>query len=56
MDKMKSNFCIFIIIDKIFVDIVNRCLLQICNRVMTLDRRKNLVFAQYLKNEWTEFN
>ena len=29
---------------------------HVMNRVMTLDRRKNLVFAQYLKNEWTEFN
>ena len=23
---------------------------------MTLDQRKNLVFAPYLKNEWTELN
>ena len=44
------------IINKIYVGIVNRCLLQICNKVTTLDRRKNLVFAQYPKNEWTEFN
>ena len=38
------------------VGIVNCCLSQICYKVTTLDRRKNLDFAPYLKNEWTEFN
>ena len=52
----ETKFCIHIFIDKIYVGIVTRCLLQICYRVTTLDRRKELVFAQYLKNEWTEFN
>ena len=52
----KTKFCIRIIIDKINVGIVNRCFLQICNRVKTLDTCQNLVFAPYLKNEWTEFN
>ena len=32
----------------IYVGIVNCCLSQICYRVTTLDRRKNLVFASYL--------
>ena len=34
---IKTKFCIHIIIDKIYVGIVNRCLLQICNRVTPLD-------------------
>ena len=33
----KTKFCIYIIIDKINVGIVNRCFSQICNRVTTLD-------------------
>ena len=32
-----TKFCIHIIIDKIYVGIVNRHFLQICNRVMALD-------------------
>ena len=36
MDRMRPNFCMHIIIDKIDVGIVNRCFLQICNRVTTL--------------------
>ena len=34
---IKTKFCIHIIIDKIFVGILNRCFSQICNRVTTLD-------------------
>ena len=33
----KTKFCIHIIIDKIYVGIVNYCLSQICNRVTALD-------------------
>ena len=33
----KTNFCIHIIIDKIYVGIVNHCFSQICNRVTALD-------------------
>ena len=29
----KTKFCIHIIIDKIYVGIINHCFLQICNRV-----------------------
>ena len=47
----ETKFCIHIIIDKNFVGIVNRCFLQICNRVMTLDSRQSLDFTQYLENE-----
>ena len=34
---IKTKFCIHIIIDKIFVGIVNLRFLQICNRVTALD-------------------
>ena len=34
---IKTKFCIHIIIDKIYVGIVNLCFLQICNRVTALD-------------------
>ena len=34
---MKTKFCIHIIIDKIYIGIVNYCLSQICNRVTTID-------------------
>ena len=34
---IKTKFCKHIIIDKIFIGIVNRCFLQICNRVTALD-------------------
>ena len=51
-----TKFCIHIIIDKIYVGIVNRHFSQICNRVTALDWRKNSVFVQYLENEWIEFN
>ena len=34
---IKTKFCMHIIIDKIDVDIVNRCFSQICNRVTALD-------------------
>ena len=34
---IKTKFCIHIIIDKIYVGIVNHCFSQICNRVTALD-------------------
>ena len=45
-----------IIIDKIYVGIVNHHFSQICNRVMALDLLQNSVFVQYFENEWTEFD
>ena len=33
----KTKFCIHIIIDKIYIGIVNHCFSQICNRVTALD-------------------
>ena len=33
----RTKFCIHIIIDKIYVGIVNHCFSQICNRVTALD-------------------
>ena len=51
-----TKFCIHIIIDKIYIGIVNRHFLQICNRVTALDWPQNSVFFQYLENGWTEFN
>ena len=35
--QIETKFCIHIIIDKIYVDIVNLCFSQICNRVTALD-------------------
>ena len=51
---IKTKFCIHIIIDKIYVGIVNHCFSQICKRVSALDWCQNLVFAQYLANELTK--
>ena len=51
---IKIKFCIHIIIDKIYFGIVNRCFLQIGKSVTALDRRQNLIFAQYLENELTK--
>ena len=34
---IKTKFCLHIIIDKIYVGIVNHCFLQICKRVTALD-------------------
>ena len=34
---IKTKFCIHIIIDKIYVGILNYCFSQICNRVTALD-------------------
>ena len=48
---IKTKLCMYIIIDKIYVGNVSHCFSQICNRVMALDWRQNLVFAQYLENE-----
>ena len=39
-----------IIIDNIYIGVVNNCFSQICNRVMALDSCQNLVFTQYLEN------
>ena len=39
-----------IIIDNIYIGVVNNCFSQICNRVMALDSCHNLVFTQYLEN------
>ena len=50
------RFCLFYIIDKIYVFIENGHFLQICNRVTALDLCQKLFFAQYLENGWTEFN
>ena len=51
-----TKFCIHIMIDQIYTGIVKHNFLKICNRVMALDLCQNLVCAQYLENEWTEFN
>ena len=57
MDEQNSTkFCIHIIIDKIYVGKVKSHFSQICNGVMALDWCQKLVFAQYLDNEYTEFN
>ena len=53
-ELIKTKFCVHIIIDEIYFDIVNRCFSQIGNRVTALDLRQNLVFAQYLENELTK--
>ena len=45
-----TKFCIHIIIDKIYIAMIERHFSQICNRVTALDRRQKLVFAQYLEN------
>ena len=34
---IKTKFCIHIIIDKMYVGIINHCFSQICNRVTALD-------------------
>ena len=34
---IKTKFCIHIIIDKIYVGIVNHCFSQFCNRITALD-------------------
>ena len=57
MDRQNlTKFCIHIIIDKIYVGKVKSHFSQICNGVMALDGCQKLVFAQYLDNEYTEFN
>ena len=56
MDGILIKFCIHFIIDKIYVAIVKRHFLQICNGVTALDWYQILVFAQYLDKRWTEFN
>ena len=56
IDSNLSKFCIHIIIDKIYVGKVKSHFSQICNGVMALDWCQKLVFAQYLDNEYAEFN
>ena len=52
-----TKCCIQIIIDKIYVGIVNRHFFaNLQQSVMVLDLLQNSVFAQYLENEWAEFN
>ena len=51
-----TKFCIHMIIDKIYLGIINRHFSQICKRVTALDWRHNSVFVQYLENVRTEFN
>ena len=50
------KFCLYYIIDKIYVFIEKGHFLQICNRVTALDSCQKLFFAQYLENGWTEFD
>ena len=50
------KFCIYYIIDKIYVFIEKGHVLRICNSVTALDLCQKLVFAQYLENGWTEFD
>ena len=45
-----TKFCIHVNIDKIYFGIVNRHFLQICNKVMALDRLQNFISAQYQQN------
>ena len=57
MDGQNSTkFCIHIIIDKIYIDIVKHFFWQMFNRVTALNWCQKLVFAQYLEIGWTEFN
>ena len=49
--RNKTKLCIHIIIDKIYDGIVKHHFSEICNGVMALDWRQNLVFAQYLVNQ-----
>ena len=51
-----NKVCIHIIIDKIYVGIINRHFLQIHNRVTALELHQNSVFVQYLENKRAEFN
>ena len=52
-----TKFCIHIFIDKIYVGILkHHFFLKLVTGVTALDFCQNLVFAQYLENEWTEFN
>ena len=50
----ETKFCIHIFIDKIYIEIVTDHFSQICKGVTALDLHQNLVFTQYLENEWTE--
>ena len=51
---IETKLCVHIIIDRIYVDIVNSCFSHICNRVTAVELRQNLVFTQYLENESSE--
>ena len=50
-----TKFCIHIIIDKIYVGIINHHFLQICNRVTAIIFFIIFVSAQYLENQWHKF-
>ena len=50
------KFCLYYIIDNIYVFIEKGHFLQICNRVTALDLCQKLFLAQYLENGWTEFD
>ena len=50
------KFVMCIDIDEVLGGIIMRKIPQIYNRVMALDLSQFFVFAQYLKNEWMEFN
>ena len=46
-----TKFCIHIIIDKIYVGVVNHHFCKFATELRPLS-----VFVQYLENEWAEFN
>ena len=48
---IKTKFSLHIIIDKIYVGIINHNFSRIRNRVTALDWHQNLVFAQYREKE-----
>ena len=45
---IKTKFCIHIIIDKIYVGIVNHCFSQICKRVTALDYTPGIYAEGYI--------
>ena len=51
-----TKFYKHIFINKIYIGNVKRLFSQIFNRVAALNWCQKLVFAQYVKNGWTEFN
>ena len=55
---MNFNQILYICIDKYMIHVVSiaRYFLSIFNRVMVLDRRQNFVYAQYLVNQFVDFD